>query len=626
MATVNIGNIKFTWKGTYNAATAYAIDDIVYYNGSSYVCIQASTGNLPTVASFWEKMAQGSDLGSIAGLAQGDIVYYNGTDWVRLAAGTSGNFLRTGGAGANPTWAALNEYNDEQVQNNIALLAFKIQTQNSLSKFNLDDQYIDEFNDATGIDVTASSNERAQGGGFLGLSGVLNWWGDGFDGAGNITSDTNIAVQNPSGAYDGDMVVQNYSSLTVAAGATLSVSQPCRGLMIFVDGDCTINGTISMRGKGAFANPTSAGGSDAGTVDPNGIQIPFFHAASSETLNPVNLSGTGNAGVALANNLPVLSGNGYIFNVARQGAAGGGSRSSNGNGYGGSSGSNQTGGGGGGGTHDSGTSGAGNYGSCFGGGSGGGGARTGTGTQAAAWSGQGGSASGGASGSSGGQGNPHGTSHANVTAGSSTHPEGVGGLIGLFVKGNLTIGSAGSIDVRGSEADDCSEGGGGTSGSGAILIGYAGSYTNNGSVTAASVPGNPNHGNGDGGAGGAGMTEIQQVDLAPGTANNMTLISNVFTANAIPSKGDFIMQYTDKTGTATLNTDLKAYISRDNGTTYTEGTLVAQGSIAGKKLATFHNLALGGTGSTNLKWKIETLNQTSSKVTKIDSVAIGWSY
>ena len=38
--------------------------------------------------------------------AQGDLAYYDGTNWVRLAAGTSGHFLKTNGAAANPAWAA----------------------------------------------------------------------------------------------------------------------------------------------------------------------------------------------------------------------------------------------------------------------------------------------------------------------------------------------------------------------------------------------------------------------------------------------------------------------------------------------------------------------------------------
>ena len=45
---------------------------------------------------------------NLAGLsyAQGDILYYNGTVLTRLAAGTSGQFLKTQGAAANPVWAA----------------------------------------------------------------------------------------------------------------------------------------------------------------------------------------------------------------------------------------------------------------------------------------------------------------------------------------------------------------------------------------------------------------------------------------------------------------------------------------------------------------------------------------
>lgn len=106
MATVDLGRIKFVWQGTYNAATAYVVDDVVYSDGSAYVCILASTGNAPTNTTYWNKMAQGSDLGSISGIAQGDIFYYNGTDFARLAAGTAGQALVTGGSGANPSWGS----------------------------------------------------------------------------------------------------------------------------------------------------------------------------------------------------------------------------------------------------------------------------------------------------------------------------------------------------------------------------------------------------------------------------------------------------------------------------------------------------------------------------------------
>jgi hypothetical protein len=107
MATVNLGSIKFKWKGTYSGATAYTVDDVVSYNGSSYICILASTGNLPTNATYFEQMSSagtnGTDLTTTL-TTQGDLVYRDGSGLVRLGAGTAGQVLQTGGAGANPSW------------------------------------------------------------------------------------------------------------------------------------------------------------------------------------------------------------------------------------------------------------------------------------------------------------------------------------------------------------------------------------------------------------------------------------------------------------------------------------------------------------------------------------------
>jgi hypothetical protein len=110
MATVNLGSIKFKWKGTYSGATAYTVDDVVEYNGSSYICILASTGNLPTNATYFEQMSSagtnGTDLTTTL-TTQGDIVYRDGSGLVRLGAGTSGQYLKTNGAGANPAWSTV---------------------------------------------------------------------------------------------------------------------------------------------------------------------------------------------------------------------------------------------------------------------------------------------------------------------------------------------------------------------------------------------------------------------------------------------------------------------------------------------------------------------------------------
>lgn len=630
MATIDLGKIKLTWRGTYNPATSYVVDDVVAYTDtgviSTYICTTNSTGNAPSTSGVahasWAYMAKGV---ALSGSAQGDIPYFDGTTYQPLAAGTAGYFLKTQGAGANPVWAALNEYNDAQLQNNIALLGWKLATLNSLSKYNLDDQVIDDFKDATGIDLATSTNEKKIASGFQGLSGAMNYWGDGSDGNVTISTLTELTVPNKSGSYDGDMVIKNYTGLTIDNGATLTTEQPCRGLLIFVNGNCTINGSISMRGKGAFADPTIAGGSDNGIVNGSGLLFPFLHSASSETLASVDLAGCGNGAVGIESEFPVLSSNGKIFNIARQGASGGSAVSGNVDGNGGGSGTAQTGGGGSGGAWDTGNAGAGSYGSCFAGGSGGGGSRTGSATSAVAWAGAGGNAGSGTN-CSGGAGNPHGTDQTGAAGPVVGEPQGTGGLIVLFVSGNLTVGATGSIDARGCLGNSAGEGGGGTSGSGAILIGYAGTYTNSGSVTVAARGVNTIVVNGKGGNGGAGWSEIAQVDLEPGTADNMTLISNATTANTSPTYGDLIIEYEDVTGTATLNTDLKGYVSRDNGSTWTEGTLVAEGSpTTPKKLCSFHNLTLTGAASTSMRYKIETLNQsTGVKSTKITATALGW--
>ncbi len=113
MATLNLGNIKFNWKGAYAGGTAYVVDDVVSYSGSSYICKLASTGNLPTNGTYWDQMSlkgtdgtDGTDLTTTL-TTQGDVVYRDGSGLQRLAAGTNGQVLTTGGAGANVSWGTV---------------------------------------------------------------------------------------------------------------------------------------------------------------------------------------------------------------------------------------------------------------------------------------------------------------------------------------------------------------------------------------------------------------------------------------------------------------------------------------------------------------------------------------
>ena len=114
MATVTLGSIKFNWKGAYNSSTAYAVDDVVSSGGNSYVCIQAHTNQaVGNATAYWNIMSSagtngtnGTDLTSTL-TAQGDIVYRDGSGLAKLSAGTSGQFLKTQGSGANPVWGTV---------------------------------------------------------------------------------------------------------------------------------------------------------------------------------------------------------------------------------------------------------------------------------------------------------------------------------------------------------------------------------------------------------------------------------------------------------------------------------------------------------------------------------------
>jgi hypothetical protein len=107
MATLDLGKIKFVWKGVYAGGTTYEVDDVVSYQGSSYIYKNATSasGNLPTVTTHWDLLAQGSDLSALT--AQGQIPYRGASGVVALAPSTSGFVLRTNGAGQNPSWDSL---------------------------------------------------------------------------------------------------------------------------------------------------------------------------------------------------------------------------------------------------------------------------------------------------------------------------------------------------------------------------------------------------------------------------------------------------------------------------------------------------------------------------------------
>ena len=119
MATIDIGKIKPVFKGTYDNSTAYVLDDIVYYNGSSYVAKTSTTGNLPTDTTKWNILASGSggiwdstlslgSAGQVVKVNSGASALEFGTlssDYVKLATHTVSSAVSSVSIDGNGSWA-----------------------------------------------------------------------------------------------------------------------------------------------------------------------------------------------------------------------------------------------------------------------------------------------------------------------------------------------------------------------------------------------------------------------------------------------------------------------------------------------------------------------------------------
>jgi hypothetical protein len=89
-------------------------------------------------------------------------------------------------------------------------------------------------------------------------------FGNGSDGAFNETSGTTNLTQGQ---------IYQYTSFTLGADHTISAeSTSTKPIIILVQGDCTINGTINLSGKGATTSYGTYVGSVGGNAYWNGSQ------------------------------------------------------------------------------------------------------------------------------------------------------------------------------------------------------------------------------------------------------------------------------------------------------------------------------------------------------------------
>lgn len=311
--------------------------------------------------------------------------------------------------------------------------------------------------------------------------GLDEFFGDGSDGAFNSSGNVTILVTSNTG-----VAIKQYTSFTLNAGHVLTTDNPCRGLVIFCQGDVVISGTIDMSKKATIGSGevpilpiTKVSSLGAATIDKylkltTVLQVLKGGAGGNGGNGGYGQSssypgGTGGSGGAGRVNLGGFGGGGGGGAAGSYPGGNGGSISNPDIGLGYNAGGftgvdeiqywHSINGGGGGGSLNGGSKTLWHNGTgiCYGGGGGGQGARAGI-----------------------------------YALPACNNGEYAGGFVLIICRGNITINSGGYIKANGGNGGNgvaaagglaCGGGGGGGgSGGGVIAIFYKGTYTNNGTL------------------------------------------------------------------------------------------------------------------------------------------------
>jgi hypothetical protein len=454
-------------------------------------------------------------------------------------------------SGSVPT-AQLGNVDTTGLETDIALLGFKVAANGSLAAYNLDDQTVDDFQDASGIDASASTNESRN---------AADYYIGGTSGAGATSGFTSSGTWTAPTPAPSSIEV-----LVVAGGGTGGgTDRPAGG---GGGGGGILHATVFPVTAGtSYVYTVGAGGTGNGN---NGANSVFDTGANTGTLTSI---GGGSGSVA-------------HYTAPNNGGSGGGANPS----------------------HSAGTS-----------------TQTApsiSGVTVAAYGNAGGAGAATADNNNAGGGGGAGA----VGTAATTSSGGNGGAGRLFsdftsygASGYFGGGGGGSRQAAGSAGSGGSGGGGaGCQGNCTGTAGTANTGGGGGGGTGQDSGNNAGPSNG-----GSGFVGVHYDAFT--IVQDLTLVSNATTADSAPTTGDVVMTYTNGAGTATINTDLKAWISRDNGSTYTQATLTSEGTTGGHTILTAHNVDISSQPSgTSMRYKITTHNQSASKETRIQAVSLGW--
>ena len=461
---------------------------------------------------------------------------------------------------------------DTGLQADIALLAFKTQANGSLARYNLVDQSVDAFESAAGVDASASTNET--------YDSTSKFYSGTAYGAYTVVGHTTVQTANwtvPASVY-------TVEALIVAGGGSGGANHYAGGggaggivhhASYTVIPAAVLSYTVGAGGPNITA-PTYAAGDDGDDSVFDGMTaIGGGGSAGGSGTTPAKQGGSGGGGAnggstGATSNQPAVAGASVYGNS-------GGNRCNP-------------------------------AGDCMQGGGGGAGAVGADGSSASA-------------------------DYPNTTTGA-------GGVGKLFVGFEAYGTDSSNVASTGSNGGWFAGGGGGAYQAPKLANLVAAGGIGGGGPSGTSNPVNSvgpiaalaNTGGGGGGwsyggpgssAGGSGFVGLR---YRTEVFNAMTLVSVAVTAVTAPTKGDIVLTYTNAIGTATINTDLIASISMDNGSTYTDITnLASQGTTGGHTILTANDVTLTSTSGTSMRWKVRTLNQSATKSTVIRAVSLGWS-
>jgi len=404
-----------------------------------------------------------------------------------------------------------------------------------------------------------------------------DYFGDGSDGKAVIDSAVSL---DPSG-LENEILIKNYLSLEITGTGSLTCGSRRPMIVIFVMGDCTIDGVLSMNNCGA--NVT--GDRDLG----------FTRATFNYTLPNIGSSRVRRV-IRFNNNNVGGGGGGAIGVVGGDGTSG----TTNGpeTGFDNNDpvtifdGDGESGGGGGGGGSTTNAGGNGSAGNVFGGGSGGGGAGTTDGDDAGNDSGLGGA--------SGTGGTGVGAGNALAVGGIGAITNGGGGNIVLIVGGNLSV--TGTISATGDTGNTTTgtSGGGGGSGGGNIVVYYGGTYTPDlGTYDVSGGAGGGSDTGAAGGSGGSGSIQGPFQIMSPSIASSLITSARISSEITLDTRSNLTVGQ----GSFTPIDYTAAYVAATSADTNHDVEFGINPTLS--KIGVSTNVAWRSTSATNQKYNID---------------------